>query len=89
MLIVTIVAFEAICNSQTFKNLVMKKGQTFQEFYALFLQCVADGNISPQDLKDDLNDKLTWKLQESIAMYYNDSAITISQFVWYYTTNDQ
>ena len=47
---------------QAFKSLVMKRGQTFQEFYAMFLRNVADGNISPQDLKDDLNDKLTWKL---------------------------
>jgi hypothetical protein len=45
-----------------FKNLTMKKGQTFQEFYAMFLHCIADGNISVRDLKDDLNDKLTWKL---------------------------
>ena len=61
---------------QTFKNLVMKRGQPFQEFYAIFLRCVADGNISPQDLKDDLNDKLTWKLQESVAIYYNDPAVS-------------
>ena len=30
-----------------FRKLVMKKGQTFQEFYATFLCCIADGNISP------------------------------------------
>jgi Zinc knuckle len=43
----------------TFKELAMKKGQTFQEFYAAFLWCIADGNIDSQDLKDDLYDKLT------------------------------
>ncbi|KAI9784555.1 MAG: hypothetical protein M1839_001777 [Geoglossum umbratile] len=32
---------------QAFKNLIMKKGQTFQEFYPLFLQYIADSNISP------------------------------------------
>jgi hypothetical protein len=32
---------------QAFKNLVMKKGQTFQEFYTLFLCYVADSNIGP------------------------------------------
>jgi hypothetical protein len=73
---------------QAFKNLVMKKGQTFQEFYTLFLRHVADGNISTQDLKDELNEKLTWKLQESVVTYYNDSAITTSQFVRYCTTID-
>jgi hypothetical protein len=72
-----------------FKELAMKKGQTFQEFYATFLRCIADGNIDPRDLKDDLYDKLTWKLQESVATYYNDPAITLSQFARYCTTYDQ
>jgi hypothetical protein len=31
---------------QAFKDLTMKKKQTFQEFYALFLRYMADGNIS-------------------------------------------
>jgi len=74
---------------QAFKDLTMKKGQTFQEFYALFLHHVTDGNISPRDLKDELNDKLSWKLQEVVAMYYNDPAITLSQFARHCTTNDQ
>jgi hypothetical protein len=74
---------------QAFKDLVMKKGQTFQEFYALFLRYVADGNIGARDLKDDLNDKLTWKLQESVATYYNDLTITTSQLARYCTTIDQ
>jgi hypothetical protein len=43
----------------TFKELAIKKGQTFQEFYTTFLHCIADGNIDPRDLKDDLYDKLT------------------------------
>src|SRR4051794_4845864 len=73
----------------TFKELVMKKGQTFQEFYATFLRCIADGNIDPGDLKDDLYDKLTWKLQESVATYYNDPDITLNQFARYCTTYDQ
>ena len=41
-----------------FKDLAMKKADTFQEFYAEFLRCVADSNISPRDLKEELNDKL-------------------------------
>ncbi|KAI9768865.1 MAG: hypothetical protein M1839_003948 [Geoglossum umbratile] len=47
---------------QAFKSLVIKKGQTFQKFYAIFLRSIADSNISFHDLKDDLNNKLTWKL---------------------------
>ncbi|KAH0533987.1 hypothetical protein GP486_008943, partial [Trichoglossum hirsutum] len=61
-----------------FVTLAMKKEQTFQEFYSTFLYCVADGNISLQDLKDDLNDKLIWKLQEAVVTYYNDSTVTLS-----------
>ncbi|KAH0551105.1 hypothetical protein GP486_007549 [Trichoglossum hirsutum] len=74
---------------QAFKDLTMKKKQTFQEFYLMFLRCVANRNISPRDLKDNLNDKLTWKLQEAVATYCNDPAITLSQFMKHYTTNDQ
>jgi hypothetical protein len=73
----------------TFKELTMKKGQTFQEFYATFLRCIADGNIATHDLKDDLNDKLTWKLQEAVVTYYNDPTITLTQFARHCTTNDQ
>jgi hypothetical protein len=74
---------------QVFKNLVMKKGQTFQEFYTLFLCYVTNGNISARDLKNELNDKLMWKLQEAVAIYYNDPAIMTSQLVRYCTTIDQ
>jgi Zinc knuckle len=74
---------------QAFKDLGMKKGQTFQEFYALFLRHVADGNINPQDLKDDLNDKLTWKLQETVATYYNNPDVSTTEFARHCTTNDQ
>jgi hypothetical protein len=35
------------CNTrQAFKELSIKKGQTFQEFYTLFLRHIADGNIN-------------------------------------------
>ena len=45
-----------------FKKLYMKKDQAFQEFYAQFLRLTADGNIPKQDLKEELNNKLLWKL---------------------------
>jgi Zinc knuckle len=72
----------------TFKDLYMKKGQTFQEFYGYFLRLVADGNIT-SDLKDDLNDKLSYKLQEAVAMYFNDPAVTTTVFAQHCTTLDQ
>ncbi|KAH0555694.1 hypothetical protein GP486_006362 [Trichoglossum hirsutum] len=78
------------CNAhQAFKDLAMRKEQTFQEFYSTFLHCIADGNISPRDLKDNLNNKLTWKLQGAVATYYNDLTITLSQFARYCIINDQ
>ena len=47
-------------NARTeFKKLYIRKDQTFQVFYAMFLRLVADGKISNTDLKDDLNDKLS------------------------------
>jgi hypothetical protein len=55
----------------------MKKEQMFQEFYAIFLLHIVDGNINPCDLKNKLNNKLSWKLQEIVAMYYNDPAIIL------------
>jgi Zinc knuckle len=74
---------------QALKDLVMQKGQTFQEFYALFLKHVADGNVNSPDLKDDLYNKLTWKLQEAVATYYNDPNVMTTQFAKHCTTNDQ
>jgi hypothetical protein len=72
-----------------FKKLFMKKEQTFQEFYAQFLRLVSNGNIAIQDLKDDLYDKLPWKLQEAVSIYYNDPMINTTAFAQYYTTIDQ
>lgn len=77
-------------NARTeFKLWYMKKGQTFQQFYATFLRLVADGNIPKQDLKEELNDKLGWKLQEAVAVYYNDPAVNVPKFAQHCTTLDQ
>jgi len=77
-------------NARTdFKRLFMKKDQTFQVFYATFLRLVADGHITSTDLKEDLNDKLAWKLQEAVAVYYNDPSIGTTQFAQHCTTLDQ
>jgi hypothetical protein len=74
---------------RNFKSLYMKMGQTFQEFYAQFLRLVADGNIAKGDLKDELNDKLSWKLQEAVSVYYNDPTLNTTQFAQQCTTVDQ
>jgi Zinc knuckle len=77
-------------NARTqFKSWFMKKDQTFQVFYATFLRLVADGDLPKQGLKDELNDKLAWDLQEAVAVYYNDPAVNIQTFAQYCTTLDQ
>jgi len=50
---------------------------------------MAEGNISSYNLKEELNNKLTWKLQEFMIIYYIDLIITTSQFTQYCTTIDQ
>ena len=74
---------------QAYKVLYMRAGQTFQEFYSQFLKLLADGNVTTMDLKDDLNDKLTLKLQEAVSIYYNDSTVATTAFAQYCTTIDQ
>lgn len=74
---------------QEFKQLVMRKDQPFQEFYAHFLRLVADGNVPAQDLKEELNDKLSWKLQEAVAVYYNDPTVNATRLAQQCTTLDQ
>ena len=73
----------------TFKKLYMKGDQTFQSFYAEFLRLIADGKIVSADLKDELNDKLQWKLQEGVMMYYNDLTVNTTMFAQYCTSIDQ
>jgi hypothetical protein len=72
-----------------FKRLYMKKDQTFQTFYATFLRLVADGKIVSTDLKEKLNNKLSWKLQETVSVYYNDKHINLTQFAQHCVTIDQ
>jgi hypothetical protein len=40
-------------------------------------------------LKEELNDKLSWKLQEAVAVYYNDQDIATTRFAQNCTTIDQ
>jgi hypothetical protein len=53
------------------------------------LRLVADGNISNTDLKDELNDKLSWKLQKAVAVYYNNDSINATTFARHCVTLDQ
>ena len=74
---------------QEFKQLIMCKDQPFQEFYANFLRLVADGDLPAQDLKEELNDKLSWKLQEAVAVYYNDPSVNVTKLAQQCVTVDQ
>lgn len=72
-----------------FRALVMNKDQKFQDFYAEFTRLVAEGGISRQDLKDELYAKLWWKLQEAVAVYYNDETCTLHEFSVKCAMNDR
>jgi hypothetical protein len=74
---------------RAFQSLGMKAGQAFQEFYAVFLRLVAESRTSQDQLKYELNEKLTLKLQESVAIYYNDPEVDVTQFAQHCTTVDQ
>jgi hypothetical protein len=67
----------------------MKGDQTFQSFYAEFLRLIADGKIVSADLKDELNNKLQWKLQGGVMMYYNDLTVNTTMFAQHCTSIDQ
>ena len=68
-----------------FKKLYIKGDQTFQSFYADFLHLVTNGNITLADLKDELNNKLQWKLQETVVVYYNNPNVNLTTFAQHYT----
>jgi Zinc knuckle. len=72
-----------------FRKLTMDKTEKFQDFYAEFTRLVAEGHISQQDLKDELNTKLWWKLQEAVMVYYNDNSYDLHQFATMCATIDR
>jgi hypothetical protein len=46
----------------------------------MFLRLVAESRTSQDQLKYELNEKLTLKLQESVTIYYNDPEVDVTQF---------
>ena len=68
---------------------MIDKAETFQAFYAEFTRLVAEGHVSTQDLKDELYTKLWWKLQEAVAVYYNDDAYNLHRFSTMCATTDR
>ena len=63
-----------------FHKLTMDKTETFQVFYTEFTRLIAEGHIAAQDLKDELYTKLWQKLQEAVAVYYNNDAYNLYRF---------
>ena len=72
-----------------FRKLEMDKTDKFQAFYAEFSRLVAEGHIAALDLKDELYTKLWWKLQEAVAVYYNDDAYNLHRFSTMCATTDR
>jgi hypothetical protein len=46
----------------------MQSTKTFTDFYTQFLHLAGEGQIPDEDLRSDLYDKLTLKLQRAIAL---------------------
>ncbi len=72
-----------------FRKLTMDKTDNFQAFYAEFTRLVAEGHVAALDLKDELYTKLWWKLQEAVAVYYNDDAYNLHRFSTMCATTDR
>jgi hypothetical protein len=72
-----------------FKKLSMKKDQTFHEFYSQFTQLANEAQISPTDLKYELNYKLSFDLQKHVLREFRDPQHTLREFADYCTVADQ
>jgi hypothetical protein len=69
---------------RTFQSLIIKASQLFQKFYTIFLHLVIESYTFQDQLKYKFNEKLALKFQKSVAIYYNDPSINITQFAQYY-----
>ena len=72
-----------------FQSLRMRNNQLFQEFYALFLRLATKSELNKKDVKYELNEKLTQKLQELVLTYYNNKTINATCFAQYCTILNQ
>jgi hypothetical protein len=62
-----------------FKKLYMSKGQTFHEFHTKFLQLSNEAKITKEDLKYELNSKLSFTLQKAVISHFN-SDLSFQEF---------
>ena len=69
-----------IKNARTSFKRLYQKDLTFQEFYTQFLRLIANRDLRYLDLKDKLNNKLLYKLQEVVVVYYNDLNVNTITF---------
>jgi hypothetical protein len=53
-----------------YKSLLMKSTETFLDFHTRFLQLVGQAKIPSDDLRPNLFDKLTLKLQRTVLLVY-------------------
>jgi hypothetical protein len=58
-----------------FKKLYMSKTQTFHEFYTKFLRLAQEAKISPDDLKYELNSRLSFSLQKAVITQFNSNSL--------------
>ena len=71
-----------------FKKLYMKTADSFHEFHTKFLLLASEAKIAPDELKYELNSKLSFGLQKAVISHFNTES-TFQEFAKQYTIYDQ
>ena len=72
-----------------FKKLYMKKQDSFHGFYSKFTRLASEAQVSPDELKYELNHKLQFELQKQVLREFRDPSYTLKQFADYCSITDQ
>jgi hypothetical protein len=72
-----------------FRKLYMKKQELFHTFYSTFTRIANEAQISPAELKYELNHKLPFDLQKQVLREFRDNSYTLKLFADYCSITDQ
>ena len=72
-----------------FRKLYIKKQEPFHTFYSTFTRITNEAQISPAELKYELNHKLPFDLQKQVLREFRDNSYTLKLFADYYSITDQ
>ena len=65
---------------EDFRKLYMKKTDPFHTFYSNFTRLANEAQVSPTELKYELNHKLTFDLQRQVLREFRDNTYNLKQF---------